>query len=359
MVQHGESLARESGDASLAEAVASGAWDELDERMRALCGYALTLTRTPAAVSEADLAPLRAAGLDDRAIVDANQVVAYFNYVNRIADGLGVELEDSWPADQRAERHYVLGRRELPVVPAGELTWISVEQMREVDRLMIEEIGISLEQMMENAGRALASAATRMLGGATGRRIVVLAGPGGNGGGGLVAARHLLLAGADVELALGASPERFAETPRRQLDIVRVLGMPEHVDPTGDPGDFDLVVDALLGYSQQGAPRGDVARLIHWTAGRRALSLDVPSGLELSTGTLRDPHVVADETVTLALPKQGLREPAATAAVGRLLLADISVPPVVYERIGIPYGTPFGDGPVVEIATRASREPGD
>ena len=69
--------------------------------MRALCRYALTLTRTPAALTEADLAPLRRAGLDDRAIVDANKVVAYVNYDNRIADGLGVELEDSWPADQR------------------------------------------------------------------------------------------------------------------------------------------------------------------------------------------------------------------------------------------------------------------
>lgn len=71
--------------------------------MRGLCGYALTLTRTPEAVSQADLAPLRAAGFDDRAIVDANQVVAYFNYVNRIADGLGVELEDSWAPELRAE----------------------------------------------------------------------------------------------------------------------------------------------------------------------------------------------------------------------------------------------------------------
>ncbi len=350
MVQHGESLAREPGDASLAEAVASGAWDELDERLRALCGYALLLTRTPAAVTETDLAPLRAAGFDDRAIVDANQVVAYFNYVNRIADGLGVELEDSWPAELRAERHYGLGRREFPIVPAGELTWITVEQMREVDRLMIEEIGISLEQMMENAGRALASVATRMLGGAAGRRIVVLAGPGGNGGGGLVAARHLLLAGAEVEIVLGAPPEGFAETPKRQLDILAAIGAQAgSVPPVRAAPAPDLVVDALLGYSQQGAPRGDIARLIDWTAGQRTLSLDVPSGLELSTGLPYEPHVVAERTMTLALPKQGLREPG-SAAVGRLLLANISVPPVVYERIGISYDTPFRDGPVVEIA---------
>ncbi|MGD9548369.1 MAG: hypothetical protein AB7V45_12600 [Candidatus Krumholzibacteriia bacterium] len=55
-----------------------------------------------------DLDPLRAHGLDDRAIVDLNQVVAYFNYVNRIAQGLGVELESRWPEDVRAHRDYRL-----------------------------------------------------------------------------------------------------------------------------------------------------------------------------------------------------------------------------------------------------------
>jgi uncharacterized peroxidase-related enzyme len=61
--------------------------------MAALCRYARKLTLEPAAMHEGDLEPLRALGLDDRAIVDANQVVAYFNYVNRIAEGLGVEVE--------------------------------------------------------------------------------------------------------------------------------------------------------------------------------------------------------------------------------------------------------------------------
>lgn len=61
--------------------------------MAALCTYAEKLTRLPSAVTEEDLDPLRRLGLDDRAIVDANQVVAYFNYVNRVAEGLGVELE--------------------------------------------------------------------------------------------------------------------------------------------------------------------------------------------------------------------------------------------------------------------------
>jgi uncharacterized peroxidase-related enzyme len=55
--------------------------------------YVEAVTRAPASVAETDLAPLREAGFDDRAILDICQVTAYFNFVNRLADGLGVELE--------------------------------------------------------------------------------------------------------------------------------------------------------------------------------------------------------------------------------------------------------------------------
>ncbi len=66
----------------------------LSAREKALVGYADKLTLTPARVTAADIAPLREAGLDDRAIHDACAIVAYFAFVNRIADGLGVELEE-------------------------------------------------------------------------------------------------------------------------------------------------------------------------------------------------------------------------------------------------------------------------
>ncbi len=106
MTHHGEALGRESGDASLTEAVASGRLDALEPRMRALCHYAIALTRSPHELREDALEPLRALGLDDRAIVDANQVASYFNYVNRIAHGLGVELEGTWPESIRQGREY-------------------------------------------------------------------------------------------------------------------------------------------------------------------------------------------------------------------------------------------------------------
>jgi uncharacterized peroxidase-related enzyme len=64
---------------------------------RALCAYAEKLTRTPAAMTEADVDALRAVGLSDAAIHDAIQVVSYFNYINRVADAVHVDLEPEMP----------------------------------------------------------------------------------------------------------------------------------------------------------------------------------------------------------------------------------------------------------------------
>ena len=117
----------------------------------------------------------------------------------------------------------------LPLIDAAAVPWLTVEQMREVDRIMVGQLGISLLRMMENAGRNLAEFARHLLGGDTGgRSIAVLAGPGGNGGGGLVAARHLSTAGARVQVALSAPAAHFAPVPAEQLAIAKRLGIPIH-----------------------------------------------------------------------------------------------------------------------------------
>jgi len=84
----------------------------LSERERALCAYADKVTRTPAALGPADLDPLRAHDLTDRDLHDAVQVIAYFNYINRIADALGTDLEpempprpEGWGGGARGMRH--------------------------------------------------------------------------------------------------------------------------------------------------------------------------------------------------------------------------------------------------------------
>ncbi len=69
---------------------------DLTPPQRAMLDYAVKLTESPTLMEAVDLKPLREAGFDDKAILDINQIVAYFAYVNRVADGLGVEMEDFW-----------------------------------------------------------------------------------------------------------------------------------------------------------------------------------------------------------------------------------------------------------------------
>ena len=201
--------------------------------------------------------------------------------------------------------------------------------MREIDRIAIEEVGPNLFQMMENAGRNLASVALDMLPAGRTRTVLVLAGTGGNGGGGLAAGRHLANHGVRVLTSL-TSAYRLGEVPAAQLALLRHAGGEVTTTP---PAEVDLVVDALIGYSLRGAPTGVGAELIEWVASVDApiLSLDVPSGLEATTGETPGAVVAADRTLTLALPKTGLCHPAA----GALTLGDIGIPAEVYRRAGV------------------------
>ena len=228
------------------------------------------------------------------------------------------------------------------------MPWIIVAEMREVDRAAVA-IRLSLTRMMENAGAALAWMACSMLGGTVaGRRTTVLAGRGGNGGGGLVAARRLIGWGAEVEVRLASPPDELAPVPLEQLLLLERMNGSVAVGADG-LSQPELFIDAILGYSQQGDPRGHAAQLIAATHGARVLSLDVPSGLELERGIIGTPTVKAEATLTLALPKAALRLEAAQPQVGELYLADISVPAVVCEALQVPYHSPFSRGPIVRL----------
>ena len=221
---------------------------------------------------------------------------------------------------------------------------------------MIEDYGIDLVRMMENAGRALAIVAReRFLGTrAAGRRVTVLAGTGGNGGGALVAARRLRGWGAQVHVYVTKPAERFTHVPAQQLEILRRINVPIlAADRIGEAEPSDVVLDGVIGYSLQGAPRGAAASLIRWTNEQTApvLALDTPSGLDTTTGAVYDPAVEAAATLTLALPKDGLRDPRAVDSVGELYLADIGVPPSLYakEPLELTVGPIFTASDVVRL----------
>ena len=216
---------------------------------------------------------------------------------------------------------------------------VTVNQMREVDRLMIMDFHIDLVQMMENAGRNLADLACTEFKPQT---VTVLAGPGGNGGGGLVAARHLHNRGIQVGVVL--TNQKLDTVSAHQLDISSRMGIPvlERPLPT------DLVIDAMIGYGLKGEPLKRTADLIQWANDRDSpiLALDTPSGLDLTTGQVALSCIRATATMTLALPKVGLAD---ADVAGNIYLADISVPHLLYERMKISVPNIFETAHVVEL----------
>lgn len=241
------------------------------------------------------------------------------------------------------------------------IAWLTSAQMVEVDRAMIEDFHIELMQMMENAGRALARVAReRFLGSnPSGKQVIVLAGPGGNGGGALACARRLSNWGAHVSVFLAAPAGDFTPVPAHQLDILGRIGI--EVNDAGalaSSATAALVVDGVIGYSLRGAPRGAAATLIEWANAQPApiLALDVPSGVDATIGAVHRPAIRAAATLTLALPKEGLRNPEAARHVGELYLADIGVPPELYARMTPPVavGPIFARDDVVHVLASAS-----
>jgi NAD(P)H-hydrate epimerase len=234
-----------------------------------------------------------------------------------------------------------------------DVPYLTTEQMIEVDRAMIEDFEIDLVRMMENAGRNLAHLSRErfLAGDPEGKTVVVLAGTGGNGGGALVCARRLHGYGADVRVAI--TSEDMTAVPGQQLRILDNLDIPILVHDL-PYADAQLIVDGIIGYSLEGAPRDRAAELIRWANDGRApiLSLDTPSGLDATTGTVFDPAIVATATLALALPKAGLRLPDAAWNVGELYLGDISVPPQLYrsEPLNLDVGPIFAGSDVVRLA---------
>jgi NAD(P)H-hydrate epimerase len=220
-----------------------------------------------------------------------------------------------------------------------EVPAVTAAGMREVDRIAIEETGPNLHQMMENAGRNLAQLTIELLrDGWQKAKIVVLAGGGGNGGGGICAARHLANRCADVTLIL-TGRSRLQAVPTSQYKAYLATSGKE-LDGDSPPGKADIILDALVGYGLRSAPAGATADLIGWAnaTAKPIVALDVPSGIDATTGVASGEFIRPTWTMTLALPKTGLLP----ERTGELYLADIGIPETVCRRLRPNYRAPFG-----------------
>ncbi len=220
------------------------------------------------------------------------------------------------------------------------------EEMRLLDAAAMEEYGIAGIVLMENAGRAVAQKAVELLAGKPEeKKVVIFVGSGNNGGDGLVAARHIHNAGAEVRLFLLKEPEVFAGDAAENWSVVKTLGLRFDVIKEEDYGNIlklaifnaDLIIDAMFGTGFQGVPKEAAALAIDIIneAQRPVLAVDVPSGVDASTGKVAGNAVLATATVSFAFAKLGLLLPPAAQYVGELQVADISIPKELLELVDV------------------------
>jgi NAD(P)H-hydrate epimerase len=216
------------------------------------------------------------------------------------------------------------------------IVYVTAEEMRRIDDVTIREFQVDVLMLMENAGRATAILARQMLQGTTiGKRVACLVGGGNNGGDGMVAARHLANWGADVKVIVGTTKDKMKDVPLAQLRILEKMEIP--ILSTGYAlANYDLLIDGLIGYGLEGNPRDRIAMIIEDanSSGRPILALDLPSGMNATTGEAYNPCIKATSTLTLALPKTGFLARGASLYLGDLYLADISIPGKVYQSFG-------------------------
>jgi hydroxyethylthiazole kinase-like uncharacterized protein yjeF len=216
---------------------------------------------------------------------------------------------------------------------------VGADEMRAIERIAIEEMGIPGATLMERAGRATADFAVDLAG--QSGRFVVVCGAGNNGGDGFVAARHLHLVGREVVvIALGslegASPEAKAAWKQVEQAGVPVGGLAALQGYPIRPG--DVVVDAIFGTGPLRPAVGAFADAIeaigaHRDRGALVLAVDLPSGISADTGRAIGPAVRADRTVTFGFSKIGLAlEPGAEMA-GAVSVVNIGIPAAASERI--------------------------
>jgi NAD(P)H-hydrate epimerase len=252
----------------------------------------------------------------------------------------------------------------FPVSRASSLPTVTAAEMATVDGLAVDEFGIDLLQMMEQAGSHLAEIVRAELAGdLLDRRVVVAVGPGNNGGSGLVAARHLINRGASVRVILARPVNRLSEPGRHQLATllqmsvdccVAIYDVPDE-ELDREFASADAVIDALLGYRGSGPPHDGVLWLLERVARASVpvISLDLPSGVDADTGETNGPAVSATATLTLALPKAGLFRAAGRDRAGRVYLGDVGLPAALYRRLGLDVGAPFAQGRIVRLEAEA------
>ena len=233
--------------------------------------------------------------------------------------------------------------------PLGSSRVVTAGEMAALDREAVRWKGVTSLSLMERAGKEAAKAIAawwkRSVPNApAGGPVLILCGRGNNGGDGFVVARLLKAAGFVVRVLVASDEEslspdasaNYAACAKARIPVT-FLPDPRAWGPGSEAADAvkraAFLVDALLGTGSKGAPRGPAAAAIELAlAGEKPIaSIDVPSGVDATTGHAESPSIRADLTVTLALPKLGLVIEPGREHAGSVQVVDIGIPAALVE----------------------------
>lgn len=219
---------------------------------------------------------------------------------------------------------------------------VTAEEMRELDRLTIQEYGVPSLTLMERAGQAVAQAVLENFGTNAKKGVLVIAGKGNNGGDGLVAARVLKKKRVPCTVALLAQEEDLSPDAAHNLRAftavkgrVIEIGAPKFALLTEQVSQAGLIVDAVLGTGLKNSVRGPYADAIMLmnAAGLPVVAVDTPSGLDADAGLPLGIAVQAELTVALAFPKLGEIIFPGIRYTGDLAVADIGIDQRAVDRV--------------------------
>ena len=236
---------------------------------------------------------------------------------------------------------------------------LTSSQMRALDKHAINEIGIPGIVLMENAARGVVEEIEARHDDVEFLTVAVLCGPGNNGGDGFAVARQLHLRGADVDVFLLCDPKEIKGDALANYKLLEPIG----IDPIlwseaeGVLDDYDLIVDALFGTGAVRKPDGAYLQAVEAINDSSAfvIAIDVPSGVDATTGEVPGAAVFADVTVTFQCAKSGLVLPPARDYAGDLIVAPISIPEQEEILAASPFGLPE-DGDVFDRLPARPRE---
>lgn len=224
----------------------------------------------------------------------------------------------------------------------------TAKDMETLDTIATEH-GLEIQQMMELAGWHILRLFSLLSIGKE-KQICIVVGKGNNGGNGLSAARHLLNHGWKhvtiilAEKELKPDPAHHLEL-LKQKDISIISAQDEKDAAVQVIEQANVCIDALLGYNIDGAPRDEYALLIEAIEAQElvVISYDIPSGAHPTTGECFTPHITADVTLTLALPKALLQTASGLQASGAVYVGDLGIPSFLYNQIAQASRPEFGE----------------